>query len=129
MSSKGVATKVCCVFEPVRLWPPRTVQALSLEAFDDGLVGNTCVQLSFLLKTGGRGPLSRVDVDDDSADADEPLRALVSSVMIRGSKSLLQVTCGDPNEWQIELADCVSRLAAHGQRGFEQYGPSYKKKS
>jgi hypothetical protein len=65
------------------------MRTLSLEAFGDGLVGNTCVQLSFLLKAGGIGPLSRVDVDDDSVDADEPLRAFVSSVMIRGSEGLL----------------------------------------
>jgi hypothetical protein len=86
------------MFETVRLWPSRTVPTLSLEAVNKGLVGNTCVQLSFLLKAGGTGFLSRVDVDDDSVCEDGPLMTFIPSVMIRGSGGLLRLTGGILNE-------------------------------
>jgi hypothetical protein len=85
MSSNGVATKVGCIFELIRIWPLWTVPTLSLEAFDNGLVGNTCVQLSFLLKAGGTGSWSRLGVDDDSVDEERPLMTFIFSGMIRGS--------------------------------------------
>jgi hypothetical protein len=86
------------MFETVRLWPSRTVPTLSLEAVNKGLVGNTCVQLSFLMKAGGTGFLSRVDVDDDSVCEDGLLMTFIPSVMIRGSGGLLRLTGGILNE-------------------------------
>jgi hypothetical protein len=108
------------MFEAVRLWPSRTVPILSLEAFDNGLVGNTCVQLSFLLKTGGTCFLSRVNVGDDSVDEDGPLMTFILSVMIRGSGGSLRLTCGILNGQQIELAGRVPGYATLGSGGFDR---------
>jgi hypothetical protein len=87
MSSKGVATKVRCMFVPLRLWPLRAELAPFLETprtVDAGLEGNTCVQLSFRLKVGGAVPESRVAFDEDVVDDIGSFRIFIDSAMTYG---------------------------------------------